>query len=342
AVFAWLVVEVRREQDRLRPLVAYVVAGIVTVGVLLLPFFLVAGTKMIRIIIFDQIGRGGSRVPLGERLRVMEGIRASAPIPDVLVGAVFVAAVALVLFGAWRRPAIRPWVWILAAQTALLLVTPSFFRHYAAWFAAVASLSIGSSVAILAGWAAGREAPTADEPRRTGDEPGRPEADATSGVPVRPGSGVVGVAYAVVLAGLLVIAAIPGTGGFGNPSGRFPSARIAAAFAGARCPTGDSASLLILTGLLRRMLDNGCPVLVSPTGVSYDTDRELRGPARSRKNQPEYQAIMAAYYGGSDGAAFIRREGNNGLTDQTLATIRGRLPVTQSIDKVTIYLPAGH
>ncbi|HEU4673001.1 MAG TPA: hypothetical protein VFS32_08890, partial [Candidatus Limnocylindrales bacterium] len=46
AVFAWLVVEVRREQDRLRPLVAYVVAGIVTVGVLLLPFFLVAGTKM--------------------------------------------------------------------------------------------------------------------------------------------------------------------------------------------------------------------------------------------------------------------------------------------------------
>ncbi|HEY3523583.1 MAG TPA: hypothetical protein VGK63_07740 [Candidatus Limnocylindrales bacterium] len=322
AVFVWLVVEVSRQRDRLRPLIAYVVAGIAALVLLLLPFFLAAGTKMIRIIIFDQLGRGGDRIPIGARLRAIEGLPASSHVPDAIVGAVFVAAVMVVVIGAWRRPAIRPWAWILAAQLAFLFVTPSFFRHYSAWLAATATVAIGSSVATIAGWVAGR--------RGAGE------------VPLRPASGVIGGGYAIALAGLLAISTIPGTAGFHRPSDPFPSRQVARALATARCPTADSATMLILTGLLRRMLDNGCPVLVSPTGVSYDSDPTLRGPGRSRKNQVEYQAIMARYYGESDGAAFIRKESSNGLTDQTWATIRSHLPVELRIgNKITIYLPAG-
>src|SRR6266550_7800274 len=57
--FAWLFLRTRQQPDGwLRPIVAYSLAGLGTVALAFLPFFVAAGDKFIRIVIFDQIGRG--------------------------------------------------------------------------------------------------------------------------------------------------------------------------------------------------------------------------------------------------------------------------------------------
>jgi len=314
-IFAWLLYRTRRQPGGwLKPAAAYVAGGLATIAVLFLPFFLAAGTKMFRIIILDQLGRATDRVALLPRLRALEGLPhgVGGPIFNVIIVAAAVAAMLAVLAVAWRQPAVRFWAALLAAQVAVLLATPSFFRHYAGWYAPLAALWAGIVVASLGDAIASQ--------RRTW-------------LAVRG-------AYGVVLVGLLAITLAPVYPSLSPATRPFPADAVAAALAGARCPTSDSPTLLILTGEMRRMIENGCPLLVSPTGVSYDVDRGP-GPTRlTRPNQLEYQAIMRDYYAGSDAAAFIRADSSNGLSAATWAAIRAKLPVEIHIGRVRIFLPA--
>jgi len=315
-IFAWLFLRTRRQPGGwLRPIVAYSLAGLGTVALAFVPFLIAAGDKFIRIVIFDQIGRGEAGVGLVTRVRAMEGL----PRAIVRLGlgavpvAIFVVVVLIVVYVAWRRPGVRLWVALFLAQAAFLLVTPSFFGHYPGWLAPAAALSIGLCATHAIEWSAHR-------PRR---------AVAIRGV------------YAAGLAGLLFATLFPIVVGLGSPSKHFPFAQVADVIKAARCPTGDSPSVLIFTGALRRMLDDGCPLLISPTGVSYDTDRNLSGKDRLRLHQPEYQAAMQAYFGSSDAAMFSRDAKNLGLSDETWAVIRAHLPVEVRVGKVMILLPAG-
>ena len=315
-IFAWLFGRTFRQPGGwLRPLLAYSIAGFATIAALFLPFFVAAGERMIRIVIFDQIGRAEAGVGLSARLRQMEGL------PHAIVGrfglsflpmVVFVVVMAAVLFVAWRRPGARLWVGLFVVQSLFLLTTPSFFGHYAGWMAPAGVLSIGMVATTAIEWSAAR-------PRlRT----------------------AVRLAYGAGLAGYLTATLVPRLVGFPPPSRPLDPAPIVAAIHGARCPTSDSPSVLILTDTLRRVIADACPLLVSPTGVSYDTDNDLRGKERVRLNQPEYQAVMQAYFGTSDAAMFIRDPKNVGLSDSTWAVIRAHLPVEVHRGKVQIFLPA--
>jgi hypothetical protein len=271
---------------------------------------------MIRIVIFDQIGRAEGGVGILARMRQMEGLPhavVSRLHLDFLPPIVFVAVMAAVLLLAWRRPATRLWVALFVAQSLFLLKTPSFFGHYAAWMVPAAVLSIGMVVTTLLQWAA-------DRPRV---------------------ARAIKAAYATGLAGFLFMTLSPTSVGFPVASHTFQAAGIVAAIKDARCPTSDSPSVLILTGTLRRLLDDGCPLLVSPSGVSYDTDNNLKGRERNRPNQPEYQAAMQAYFGASDAAMFIRNPKNMGFTQATWDVILAKLPTKVQVDNVKIYLPAG-
>jgi alpha-1,2-mannosyltransferase len=316
-IFVWLVLRtVRQPGGWLRPVVAYSVAGVTTVALTFLPFLVAAGEKMIRIVIFDQIGRGESGVGISARMRILEGI----PHPVIsrlgltwLPLLVFVLVMLAVVFVAWRRRGVRLWAALFIAQCAFLLVTPSFFGHYSGWIAPAAALCIGMVAASAIEWSALR-------PRLTT---------------------AIKAAYAAGLAGCLFVTLLPWLVGLPSPSNRFPAQAVADAIQDAHCPTGDSPSVLILTGALRRMLDDGCPLLVSPTGVSYDTDPDLRGKDRTRTKQPEYQAVMQSYFGGADAAMFSRSNKNLGLSDATWAVIRAHLPVEVRRGQVMILLPAG-
>ena len=314
-IFVWLFLRTFRQPGSwLRPLAAYSVAGFAAIAITFLPFLLAAGEALIRIVVFDQFGRTNQGVGLSVRLRQLEGLPHAIGrlglgiLPIVIYGLVLVA----ITYVAWRRPAARLWVALFVVQTLFLLTTPVFYGHYAGWIAPAAALCIGM-VAVTAIEASARW------PR---------------------GPTVVKLAYGAGLALFLAATAVPRLVGFPSPSRNFDPAPVADAIRDARCPSGDNPSVLIMTGTLRRMLDNGCPLLVSPSGVSYDTDRNLRGALRTRPNQPEYQAAMQAYFGNSDALLFTRDPKNRGLTDATWNVIRAHLPVQLRLERVVIYLPA--
>jgi len=311
----WLLLRTFRQPGGwVRPVAAYALAGLVTLGVIFLPFYLIAGDQMIRLVIFDQIGRSVKGVGITVRLLRMEGM------PGALIRfglgfvsiPIYLATMAAVIYTAWRRPAMRLFVALFAAQSLFLLTTPTFYSHYAGWTAPMASLSIGIAVATAIDW-------LARWPRR---------------------ATLLRAAYGLGLAAFLSATLVPRLVGFSFPSKHFDPVPIEAALEDARCPTADNPSLLILTGTLRRILDNGCPLLVSPTGVSYDTDRTLRGKDRVRLRMPEYQAAMQAYYGRADAIMFVRDPAARGLNEQTLAIIHAHLPVEIQSGTVELLLPA--
>ena len=317
-VFVWLLLRVVRQPGGwLRPMVAYALGGITAVAIAFLPFLAAAGETMLRLVIVDQIGRGGGGPPIVGRIRGMEGIPHGV-LDRVGGGAIPIAlavlVVAAVLWVAWRRPVVRLWVALFLAQCVFLLVTPSYFGHYSGWIAATAALSIGGVAAALV------------------EQPGLSAR----------GSKAIGAVYVAGLGCLLIVSVWPRLVGGGIPSAPFPSRQVAALIADARCPTADNPSVLILTNMLQRVLDNGCPLLISPTGVSYDTDRDLRGKERTRPRQVEYQAVMRDYFGGSDAALFLRPASSLGLTEETWAPIRAHLPVERRIGNLRILLPAGN
>ena len=306
-VLGWLVLVSRRQPGGwLRPALAYVIAAGVATAIVWLPFLVAAGSQMVRFVVLDQAGRpplSGSKVA---RLRNIEGLSmigtVGRGVPSVIVVAGFLGTAAAVAWAAWRRPAIRLWAALLAAQTVVLMVIPPFL-HYAGWLGPAGALAIGGAADAIIG----RRRPA-----------GRPSlAFAT--------------AYTIGL-GLLLVATLAHR--VGTP---FDAARAEAAIGSARCVSSDSPVLLIETGALHRDLEAGCPLRLDPSGTSYDTDRGL---PRNRPAQPEYQRAMEAYYAGSDAALFMRLPGD-GFSPETWAAIRGRLPVTVDLGPVTVLVPQG-
>ena len=60
---------------------------------------------------------------------------------------------------------------------------------------------------------------------------------------------------------------------------------------------------------MRRNLDAGCPLVLDPTGISYDTDRGrplARSTGNWRLHAPGYQAAMVAWYTSGEVAMFVR------------------------------------
>ena len=201
---------------------------------------------------------------------------------------------------------------LASVQTLLILVTPSFFGDYATFPAPAASLVIGTGLAAIVS----------------------PFLRRCARIPVgRSLVQVVAISTAVfVLLGQVAFALTARSGD------RVPKAALAETVEGARCVSSDSPSLLILTGALRRSVRSGCPVVVDPTGVRYDSDRGRLGPGTSGMRQaPGYQAAMQAWYGSSDAAMFGRSRA--GFTDQTWDRIVAALPVERTVGDVLVRLP---
>ena len=309
-VFGWLLVTFRGEPQRMLRLAgAYVAGGVATVLVLLLPFLVVTGPRMIQMFVFTQLGRTGEfHTGRAERLRLLEGVPVRSQlanlIPDAAVILVFLAVAALVVAVAWKRREIRLWVAILAAQTAFLMITPVFYPHYGGWIAPQAALALGATLATGIDLVGGRFGPT-----------GR-----------RLAIGIVAVGFL----GLGLVSLRPD----GEAVALSPSTPD---LSGAPCVTADAPIALIRTETLRRSLENGCELLLNPNSLSHVFNASREGGKLPRRRLPEYQQAMADYYGSSD-AVLILRPNKASLSAETWAAIKAQLPIERQVGPVTVLL----
>ena len=306
-VFGWLLLAFRAEPRRMiRIAAAYVAGGVAAALLLLLPFLIAAGPRMIQLIIFTQIGRNGSGFGTGraERLRSVIGLpphsHLSNQVPDALVVLTVLAIVAIIGLVAWKRREIRLWVAVLAGQTVFLMFAPVYFPHYAGWLAPQAALAAGAVAATTIDWLG---------PNRR-----------------RLGIGAFAVGFAV----LAVISLRPA----GERVRLTPSDPD---LSGARCVTSDAPILLIVTGALRRDLDNGCRLLLNPNSVSHILNAGRAGGKLSRSKLPEYQREMQDYYTSGDGV-IIGRPAKAGLNAETWAVLRDHFPIELQRGPITILL----
>lgn len=315
-VVAWWVAVRARDHGWARLWVAGATIGAAaaTFTIVIAPFLLADSASVVRYVVLDQMGRPENGASLIERIRVLEGFPRLVQLPaavrpllaDPLVVSSAIVALAVAVMTAWRLVWTRPWAALMAIEMTVVLRMPSFVNDYASLVAPAASLTLGTGLAALAVTAVRRGA----SPR------------------------LAGAGLVLVLGAAMFVSVARREGD------AVPLAAIERDLQSARCVASDTPTLSVLTSSMRRNLTAGCPIVVDPTGVAYDHQRPLAedpAPGSWRLTVPGYQEAMADWYGNADAALFARMA-QNGLTDETKATIGSRLPVLRNRGVVTVYL----
>jgi alpha-1,2-mannosyltransferase len=275
----------------------YVAGAAATATVVCAPFFLAAPSRMFQLIVLDQIGRTNNGVTTLQRLvGITDAPAATGSLTlatDVVAPLLAACVVGASVVVAWRLPVTRPWVTLLAAQTALLLTSPSYFSHYPTYVAPALALVAGASAGLAFGWYRGPV----------------PELRA--------------VAVAATALMLLVIGANSEMHRDGRNN---PGVAVQAALAGARCVTADTPAVLIATDELSVDLRHGCPLLLDVTGLTYNQDRgdlAQGSTGHARRSDIEWQRQVERYFAHSD--ATVLQTGNPDRLDAaTIAEVAAR------------------
>jgi hypothetical protein len=275
-----------------------------------LPFFLSAPGQFVRYVLIDQLARPDQGIPTLVRLRVLEGLAEAGgsrlDLVNVVVVVMAMVGMASVVLVARRVPAARVWCALVVVEVGYVLVSPNFYTHYSGWLAPAAAIVPGTATAVVLAML----------------ERFRPLATAAK-------LGYVGLVTAFALA-------VPR-----HQGSVMPRASLEADLRAARCVAADAPDLLIETTGLRRDLQNGCQLVIDPTGTSYETDRGhlAAGPVtEARLHATGYQAAMEEYFEDSDAALFDQPMAD-GLTPATNEEIQDALPVVVPTGSVTVMLP---
>lgn len=278
-----------------------------------LPFFSVAPGRMLRMVVLDQLGRPHNGVSTWQRLTGIFGRDHAAgghPVAVVLVAtavavAFAVAAAAVVVASA---PELRVWVALLAVQSALLLVGPAYYDHYATFVAPALCLVAGSAVGIV-----------------------------VVHVHVRWWRPI-----PVVAVSCLALALLPIVGPVHRQGRRLPTARVAEAVGAVRCVRADSSAALVATNLLTRDLRRGCPLALDVTGVTYDVDSSLLHdgrPGAARRADPAWQRFLGSYVTGANAFLVVQAHAD-GFGPGVRAVFRSQ-QVLLSVRHLTVYRTTG-
>ncbi|MGZ4610683.1 MAG: glycosyltransferase 87 family protein [Actinomycetes bacterium] len=286
-----------------RRLAAYVAGAAVGAAVVCAPFFVMAPRQMFRLVVSDQLGRTNNGVSFMQRLigitdaHAKIGSLSFSPTGAALVLAALVVVACVVV--ARALPATRPWVSLLAAQSALLFSSPSYFSHYATYIAPALALVVGAFTGLVLGWLRSR-APV-----------------------LRP--------VALVAAGLALL--VIGAGSELHHSGlRNPGGAVHRAVANARCVTADAPAVLIATNVLARDLQRSCPLIVDVTGLTYSQDRgdlPAGSTGHARRHDVAWQHRIGDYLVNSD-ATIVQRRNPSGLSPATMARVAAGREVLRS------------
>jgi alpha-1,2-mannosyltransferase len=278
-------------------------AAALTATVVCLPFWLLAPSAMLRMVVLDQLGRGRTWAGTGVRLVSALGLRSPHghywwPLVGWCVAAAVVGAVVVV--GSVGSSRGRLAIALLVVQLGVLLASPSYFSYYAAFLAPALALLVAGGVA----WTRRLRA--------------RPKQG-------RPADAVGTLLFAGALAVVAAVGNVAATASVGTP---FPAQDVARTVSSSRCVTADSPDVLILTDVLQRNRHRGCRVMVDLSGLSYDGDAvPLRpdGTPVARALNPAWQRDLTGYLFSGD-ALFLTRTASDGFSPESLQRLDA-LPV---------------
>jgi alpha-1,2-mannosyltransferase len=304
-VVLWLLVA-----GRARAAVRVAVSGTVALLIVLLPFMILARGRMFDMVVRDQLLRPQADRSRGGRLANILGIHIflaghHTELAIATEAALVVLAVAAVV--CWVDRTARVIVALLVVNLLVLLLSPSYFAHYAALTAAPGALVLGVALGKLAAARRLRPASTA----------------------------LVVVSLVAFLASGVWVASRPeGTS--------FPGAQLAKA-APAGCVTADDPQALIQMNRLSRDLRSGCRVDIDVTGITYDTLRRVRrdGKPVPRRNNRAFQQYLYNYLVSGNSFVVARRKGD-GLTPDTSGALARRPALARSHGLVLQRGKGGH
>lgn len=280
-VFAWLLL-IRRVRAALQ--VSIGAAG--SAVLICLPFFAVAPTAMWNQIVRDQLfRRGGNGNTIIDRLDQIVGLGiVGRPYPPAVTVAAVAALLCCAALALSYREARLP-VLLMLGQGTFLLITPTWFPHFAGFVAAPVTLVIGAAIGRLIDL-----------------------------VRVRPAQIVV----SLVLAGALVAYASGwATTTFGR---RFPQQFRSIAATAPGCVTSDDATTLIVSNTLSRNLTHGCRFIADLGGYSHDM-AAAAGLKISRNGNREFQQFALDYLGTGSVSILIRYPRGRGFSVGTTAVL---------------------
>jgi alpha-1,2-mannosyltransferase len=270
---------------RFRAALQVMFAGSATATIICLPFLLAAPTAMWNQIVRDQFFRHRT---LGDtifgRLQSTVGldiVERSSPAITLAAVAALLGAAAL----AWSYREARLPVLLMLGQGAVLLTTPFWLSHFAAFTAAMVALTAGAAT-------------------------GRLIALIRAG-PLRIAVG------AILAAVLLGYASGWRTVIFGGP---FPKEFRAITDAAPGCVTSDDPTALVLTDSLSRNLRRGCQLIADVGGNSHDL-AAASGRKVSRNRNQAFQRFALDYLGTGSVTILLRYSGDQGFNMKTTAVL---------------------
>ena len=246
---------------------ARLLAGALAAAVVIcLPFFAAAPSTMFRYVVRDQIGRPSSGGSVWSRLRDLTGLRPLLSSWPTVAAYVFLVAVVVAVLAATAVALSMKQTRILGALVPalglVLLASPSFFDHYAAFTAAPLALVVGTSIERV-----------------------------PAGLSVRLSR------PAVMAAGAVVVVALAAPGVLRPQGIHVPRALATAAAKVPGCVTADDPTVLVLMNAQSRDLRRHCRVWVDVTGITYDTGdgRRPDNGRLEREADPRWQNDIRTY-----------------------------------------------
>jgi alpha-1,2-mannosyltransferase len=293
---------------RFRAAMQVMIGSAAIAGLICLPFFAAAPTTMWHQLVRDQIGRhANTGVTLLGRLDDMVGLGIVGR-PHMTITVVAVAALLCCAALAWSYREARLAVVLLLGQGGYLLITPTWFPHYAGFTAAPVALTVGAAIARLIAL-----------------------------VRVRPAR----TAVAIAAAGALLVY----TSGWSDIRfGRqFPDQFKAPAATAPGCVTTDDATALAETNTLSRNLSRGCRFIADLGGHSHDMAAEMAatsGVLVSRNKNKQFQRFALAHLSSGSVTILIRFSAGRGFSTKTTAVLdqwpllarSGRYQVRQPVE----------
>jgi hypothetical protein len=298
-VLCWLLL-IRRFRAALRTLLGSAASA----ALICLPFFAIAPTTMWHQLVRDQLFRRGGRGRTTlDRLDGMVGLGIIGRSYPAAVTVTAVVALLCCAALAWSYREARLPALLMLGQGAFLLITPTWFPHFAGFTAAPVALTAGAGIDRL-----------------------------ITLVRAKPAQ----VAVSLILASALVVYASGwSTTTFGR---RFPVQFRAVATAAPGCVTSDDVSTLVLSNTLSRNLTHGCRFIADLGGNSHDM-AAAAGLKLSRNRNREFQRFALDYLHTGSVSILTRYPGGRGFNARTTAVLdqwpllarSGRLQVRQPV-----------